>query len=466
MNAKYPPTGAIRAGWIRLRRRQPGLTFALVSFWITLLWVVAIRPLHAPDEPAYLQTVMEVRNTYRLPEIHFDFDRTATGEVSGTPGDAATQEYIRSRGIGEPIRLMPYESVQPPLYFMITGLAAQLVPPAPGAVLYLSRLIAALFGACTVYFCWAATRELAPRAPLWAGGVAGVIALLPEFCFNNARAGNDSLVNCAAAASLYLWFRGLRQPAFDRWMVRAGLVLGLGALSKLSALVLLPAFALVLAFRAWQAPAGAHPWRARLRRAGQMAAGAGGSLLLVCGWWFARNLVAYGEPSGTWAANVFWHRNLPLLNWADPAARYDFIWSTWHSFWGVFGWHSVLLPTDFYDQALLFALGLGALSGLALLRGALRWGQGRTSMPAHTWQAGLVLAVAGGAVLFSFLQNSLIVASQPQGRYLFLALLPAALLFTGGLYALAPGRQGKLLALLVPILWLAVMNAVGVALVL
>ena len=103
--------------------------------------------------------------------------------------------------------------MQPPLYFLLTTLVTQVAPPDPPILLYLSRLVAVAGGAGAVYFGWAATRELSPRAPLWAAGVAGVIALLPEFCFNNARAGNDSLVNALGMACFYVWFRGLRRPS-------------------------------------------------------------------------------------------------------------------------------------------------------------------------------------------------------------------------------------------------------------
>jgi len=52
-----------------------------------------------------------------------------------------------------------------------------------------------------------------------------------------------------------------------------------------------------------------------------------------------------------------------------------------------------------------------------------------------------------------------------QGRYLYLLLLPAALLFTGGLYALPPHRILKTIALSLPLLWLGVLNFVALALV-
>ncbi|HMA36806.1 MAG TPA: glycosyltransferase family 39 protein [Chloroflexia bacterium] len=454
------------AGRRRTWPRQPGFAIAILSFWLGLLWVAAVRPLAAPDEPAYLQTVMQVRNEHRLPEIHFDFSQVPAGQVVGTPGDPAVREYTRQIGVGDPpVRLLAYQTVQPPLYFLLTGLLAQAVPPDPVPVLYLSRLVSALCGAAMVYFCWAATRELAPRAPMWAVAVAGVIALLPEFCFNNARAANDSLVNCCAAAAFYVWFRGLRQPEYDPWLVRGGALVGLAVLAKLTALVLIPALGLVVLCRAYQVAPARGRWAARARRGAQMAGGAGASALFICGWWFVRNLIAYGEPSGTRDANIFWHATLPLLDWNNADARNGFILASWQSFWGYFGWQNIIMPPEFYDQARLFSSGLVGLTLLAVLGLAAGGLWRRWPVPRHLWQSLLILAVVAVLLLISFVQFSLTVAMQAQGRYLFLLLLPGALIFTFGLYTLAPGRLLKVLALSLPLLWLGVMNAVGLSLV-
>jgi hypothetical protein len=437
----------------------------LISFWVGLFWAAAIHPLGAPDEPAYLQAVMQTQQERRLPEIHFDFTTNPLGEVVGTPGNPAARAYIESVGMNDRLRLLAYENVQPPLYFLITGLITQFVPPIPTTVLYLTRLLGVAFGAGTVYFCWAATRQLAPGAPGWAVGTAGVVALLPEFCFNNARMGNDSLVNCLSAAAFYVWFRGLRDRAYDPHLLWAGSVVGLAILAKLNAVLLVPGLLLLVLFRARQGHRRGEPRAAWVGRALPLAAGALGSLVLVTGWWVVRNMIVYGEPSGTGAVNVFWTLNEPGLNWDDLTARTNFVLSSWMSFWGLFGWMDILMPFLFYSQALvLTALSL-ALSGLAGVRLMLRRWRRRERGRAYVWQAGVLLAVTAFLLVGSFVQFSLTVALQPQGRYLYMALLPAALLLTGGLYALTPGRWLKGPALSIPLLWLAAWNAVGLILV-
>ncbi len=264
--------------------RQRGSALALSSFFLILLWAGVTKPLNAPDEPAHIQAVMQIRKQHILPEVHYNPENVQT-ELTGHPRDDDTIAYSSGLGRTDPWMLTPYEATQPPLYYLVAGGATLLVPPTPQSVLYLSRLVAALFGAATVYCCWAAVRELAPRAPLWAAAAAGAVALLPQFCANSASVSNDSTANFAAAAAFWIWFRGLRRPTADRWMIGAGAVLSLCVLAKLTTAALAPALGLVWLFRVFQAP---PTWRARLGR-GLRLAGArrGGRQWCAVGGWYA-----------------------------------------------------------------------------------------------------------------------------------------------------------------------------------
>ena len=466
-------TGRVRTARTRWRVPRAGLAVTLASLWLGIMWMAAIPPMAAPDELAYLQAVMETRNKRMIPESRFDFGTNPLGEPVGDPGDPAAREYAIQHNQGDSLRLTPYQNSQPPLYFMVTGPVAMLLPPEPQIILYVSRFISVLFGAGTVFFCWAAMRELAPRQPTWAVGVAGVIALLPQFCFNNARVGNDSMVNFLGAAAFYVWFRGLRRPDYDRWMLLSGAVVGLAFLAKLTAVALIPGLVLVVLFRAFQTGTGRTAWRERVVRGARMAAGATGAGLAVCGWWIVRNMIVYGDPSGTNEVNRFYQMRLqvPGFNLASDGQRAVFADSVWKSFWGNFGWEDKPLPGDFYSQAdffvrILVGLTLVAALGFIVWR-LVRWWRLRDVVAVSTniWQATIILAMVTAALVAAFIQYSLTVDDSPQGRYLFVALLPGAILFTGGLYALAPGRVLKAIALSVPIVWLASMNFVGLVIV-
>jgi hypothetical protein len=254
-------------------------------------------------------------------------------------------------------------------------------------------------------------------------------------------------------------------------MLRAGAVVGLAILAKLTAVALIPGVALVVLFRAFQVGEGETKWRDRLLRGARMAAGAAGAGLVVCGWWLVRNLIVYGDPTGTAAINKFYSATLPRIDLTAPGALQQFVESTWKSFWGYFGWQTIPLPNWFYTLSGIFTIILFILSGIAtvwiIARRYTRRRRGEVQMiiPTYAWQAAVVLVVVGIALVVAFVQYSVQVAEAAQGRYLYLMLLPAALLLTGGLYFLSPHRILKVIALSIPILWLAGANFIGLTLV-
>src|SRR4051794_8919313 len=116
--------------------KRTGMFLALCSAALYCVWAFAIPPLAAPDEPAHLQTVMELRKTWRLPEVHYAFDSDPRGVPVGSPGDASVREYAATFGI-HPREQVPYESMQPPLYYLAVAAASYLVPLEPAPVMYL-----------------------------------------------------------------------------------------------------------------------------------------------------------------------------------------------------------------------------------------------------------------------------------------------------------------------------------------
>src|SRR5580765_6884353 len=456
-SARYP---------IRHLIRQPGFILAAINFCLGLVWMSVIRPLDAPDEPAHLEAIMQVRKEHKLPEVHFA-PGSRVGEIIGSSSDAETRAYILRRRSKLPVNdeyvVLPYKSVQPPLYYVAAGLVAQLVPPNPRSVLYVGRLVAILFGAASVYFCWLAIRELAPRAPIWAIASAGTVALLPEFCFTNAHAANDSAVNLAATAAFYVWIRGLRHPEFDRRLFGAGAMLGLAFLCKLTAAVLIPGLALVILFRMFQARPSALGWSNWLKRAVSIVAGSALGTVLVCGWWFIRNVFTYGEPSGTNAEVRLVTGNFIKADFGDPRTAGNLLRYTLESLWGRFGWNDITLHQEVYhfcNGAALLLICLSVLAGIAMLA---LWVTRRQSRDVAAWQASLVFLAVGLTLFVGYIQYNAKIAYQPQARYFFILLLPGALLLTGGVYAFAARRPLRAAVCTFIFIGLAVLNALGLA---
>ena len=107
MMTPWLPVARPATGQAVRRVARPGLAAAVAALWLGLLWAAAIKPLNAPDEPAYLQTVAQVRRERALPEIHFDFSRNPAGEVIGAPGDTAVRAYTAQAGFTDAIRSSP-----------------------------------------------------------------------------------------------------------------------------------------------------------------------------------------------------------------------------------------------------------------------------------------------------------------------------------------------------------------------
>jgi len=347
--------------------RQPGFILAVINFCLGLVWMAVIRPLDAPDEPGHLQAIMQVRKQHILPEMHLQPAVNTAREVIWPPRDPETVAYIRKVRQELPVNdhylVIPYKSVQPPLYYVIAGLVAHVAPPEPKTVLYIGRLVSVLFGAATVYFCWLTIRKLVPDAPVLAVAAAGVTALLPQFCFTNAHAANDSAVNLAATAGFYIWVRALADPEFDGRLFGAGAMLGFAILSKLTAIVLIPGLVLVILFRMFQARPSVLGLANWLKRGLGMIAGATLGVVLVCGWWFVRNLVTYGEPSGTKAELHVVAGNFIKADFSKPQTAGDLAHYTLENLWGRFGWNDITLPHGIYHFCNTAALVLVCLSG-------------------------------------------------------------------------------------------------------
>jgi 4-amino-4-deoxy-L-arabinose transferase-like glycosyltransferase len=409
----------------------------------------------APDEPAHLQAIMQVRLLGMIPEVHFRFDTDPQGVVVNTPVDSATSRYSSECGITEPLKLVPYESYQAPLYYLLVGLIASALPHDPHTVLYLARMVSVTLGAGTVYFCWRATRWLAPKESRWADATALVVALLPQLCFDSATANNDSLLNCTCAGAFAVWFRSLREPDYDVRMLWSGAITGLAVLAKLTGLALLPGLALVAIFRAWQVPAG----RDRFRRFVQMVLGASAMVVVIAGWWFARNTVVYGDPTGVRESVRFFRAHFSPFR-VDLAEHWQaFFALTWKSFLGLFGWLSRPLPKGLYWGSLLVAFSLSAFSFAVAARHLIR---GPRSSPTVYQAISIMTVVMAGLITFYF-GHSMGVGFQPQGRYFFPAILPIALLWTGGLTTVTHRTDSKSGGIGIDLicLWLGSLNLVG-----
>ena len=240
--------------------------------------------------------------------------------------------------------------------------------PYRGATLavHFVRLLSVLLGAGTVFLTYKLALEIFPDHEHLALGAAAINAFIPQFLFINGSVNNDNLVTFLSSLALLLLMRNIQYPISNthrildiRYWVLLGFVLGLACLSKLSGLGLLILTAIILIVEAYR------------RRSPRPLVG--GVIILalvmvVAGWWYARNWTLYGDPTGL-------NMMLEVVGRGSPPSSLPELWGEFRglrmSFWALFGWFSILVAPAAY--AILDVVSLLALVGLAIWFVRRRW---------------------------------------------------------------------------------------------
>ena len=367
------------------------------------------------------------------------------------------------------------EGSQPPLYYMLASLVAtgvgagdldQVLQPNPHAIVglplevgnknmilhtgrdgwpwrkttlavHLIRLLSVALGAATVWLTWKIAGRLWPGNPWLPPLAAALTAFNPMFLFISASVNNDTLAAPLAAGVILLVIRAVQRPEGQRATdgVAIGLLLGLGALTKLSVLALAPIVALALT---WDA-ARRRCWRHWLTDGIIIA----GLVVLVAGWWYWRNWSLYGDPTGINRMLDIAGRRHEVFDLARLRAEFE---GFRISYWAQFGALNILAARWIY-RALDVLSGLGIAGLVPVTAGMVagrQWGSrtaankpGSGDMPSPP--AFLLLAAWVLLVLVSLLRwTAQTYASQ--GRLLFVAIGGISCLLATGLLALSPAR--------------------------
>jgi 4-amino-4-deoxy-L-arabinose transferase-like glycosyltransferase len=412
----------------------------LAFVYITVGYARGTPRWNNPDEPAHVNVIRYIAQTGRLPVlVEGDWDANLLSRLTTAwfPNDYEV-DGIR------------YESHQPPLYYLLAAPVHRLTQEWPlNRQIMALRFVSILLGAIGVAAAFVVGREVAPDEPVIAVLVASTVAFVPMYTAISAAVNNDALANTLAAVTLAALMVGQRRGFSDRWAIGLGVLVGAIVLTKLTIYVYVPLIlgTLLLAGRQ-TAPEGSRWWH--VLRWPAIAAGVG---LLVSGWWLVRNALVY-SPTDILAL----HRHDAIVVGQPRWTSYDlegldyFLRIVFRSFWGMFGWMGVVLDDGFYILYLVLTVlaVVGVLLGTLLPsppnplsrkqeRGLIPYpsgglgGEGQTSLR----HRGL-LAVAAGLVVGEVVYYNLTFI-QPQGRYLFPALVPIAVFLSRGWWQLARG---------------------------
>jgi hypothetical protein len=308
----------------------------------------------------------------------------------------------------------------------------------PDSLLFWLRMISVALGAVTIVCVHRLGRVCCPKVPRVADLAAMLTACLPMWSALHGLLNSDVLAaTCSAATMLMLVTMLHTDRVRTRDALLLGGLLGLSLLTKLTTLFLGGVFGVVAVILLARKQVS---WRTLMIVAA--------TVVVMCGWMFWRNYVLYQDPLALSAhdasfqpipAAMRWHYIFGLQPW--PESVPSFLPTVFSSLLGRFGWFSQA-PSP---VLVWIAAVVAALAVIGLLRASLE--RDREYVPRAT----LLLLLACSAVFVGTFYFNLS-APQPQGRLLFPAIAPAAVLLAAGLVRLSKNwSRRRLLLPLLPI---------------
>jgi hypothetical protein len=422
MTFSRPPAQRVSAAGSRARR-----LLLLAAAALLTAWSFVVPVFEAPDEHLHWQYARHLHDHAVLPiygphiaegnspPLYYALIAPVAAHMFGPP------PVIWVDGTGQ-----LWKPFEPRLHMNASGDLRRYWP------IRWARLLTVLISLVTIGVCARLGAEAEAGAD--AGAItalltAGLVAFLPQFSFRGSHVSNDALMTTMAACTLWGMVVMMRRGFTWRVGVWTAIALAAAYLSKISAICLAPALALVILI-----DTGGASWRTRVMRL----AGVFAIVLAIVAPWSIRNVMLYGDPFASAAmdiavAGIVSERSLWDWHHVTTLPRELF-----KSFIGAFGAMGVKLHRGVHALYLLFLLIAGA--GLML----------RSVRDRQIARLALVLAVIV-VCNFAVVVNINLRFDQPQGRYMFPA-LPAVMLAAAlGLRgwrpwaeAVGPGGRGTL----------------------
>ncbi|MCB0191266.1 MAG: glycosyltransferase family 39 protein [Anaerolineae bacterium] len=258
---------------------------------------------------------------------------------------------------------------------------------------------------------------------------AAFVAFVPQFLHVSSAITNDSLTVTLAVAALVVLALVIKRGGSMRYAVFLGIILGLGAITKLSMLYLWPVTGLVFLYDVYRRQA----WLDLFKFGAVII----GLILLLAGWWYWRNMQLYGDPTALEAHLLY--RGGAL----DPRPTLAEIWRTEIvglelSFWAAFGAGQVLLEPWLYNvlRWVKYFVLIGIIIGLVRMISSAR-SAGNDQSPISNLQSPifvlLCLLALWVLIIFVALLRWMQITPASWGRLLFPTLPALGILTAWGL---------------------------------
>lgn len=382
--------------WSQIPFRRICLAVIVLGVCCRLFFLFFTPTFYAPDEQAHFNYVKHLYENRSFP-------------VQTTKTGAPTNDW---------------EYYQPPLYYLasapIYGASKISFNGDHHSSVQLIRLFSILLWSINAVLALKVLDNLRVKNAFVRTFVISMISFLPTYAYLSSVINNDNLLITLGGAILYMLSRKESLSS----SIAMGVVLGLALLTKLTAIIYLPAIAVIFFLR-WIRKSMSFSFAGLHLILILLLAGA------VASPWYVRNLIVYGDITVEKIANVRAH-------WPSTSYALRFIQHYMReSFWSVAGIRNNISFLPKAGTYLSYLALAGLLYGLLLRKREMRdflVGEGASFLIATA------LAIVANIVLV--LRFGLLYA-QGQGRFLFPMLIPISLLLAIGVRMLGITRLSR-----------------------
>jgi len=216
----------------------------------------------------------------------------------------------------------------------------------------LPRLLNVILGALTIGITYALGVRIWPDRKGLALAPAALVAFNPQFIYLSAAINNDIMAALTGTAVLYVCLVVLQDGLHKGIPVWMGVIFALAVLSKIHMLALAPVIAVTLGVAAWR-QRDTNNTKSCLILLSRALMTVFGITAVLTGWWFARNVLLYGDVTGMSRLNEMWGGRSAVDNLWALQQGLPYLWS---SLWGRFGFGQIPLPEPFYAMMSFFCI--------------------------------------------------------------------------------------------------------------
>lgn len=297
-----------------------------------------------------------------------------------------------------------------------------------------ARWVNVLIGAATVWLTYLIGLAIWGKRPFLAIAGTAFLAFNPMFVYMAGAVNNDVIAAFAGAAVTLAAVRLVQDERglSLRWGLIFGALYSLALLSKFNLAAIAATLGLAMTYVAWRK----RQWGLWLK----MGLVIVGVTALLAGWWFVRNQLLYGEPTGVQRLTELWGVRDPSESFWLAVQELSYAWT---SLWGRFGYGQIPLPEGIYAGLRWVLVVAVAGYGLLLIRYFQRRGaegaEGREGR--EKTAVSLLLLLFNVLLFFGVLFNYLLISpAGPMGRFFFPALPSLSILMAFGLSQYVVGR--------------------------